>query len=90
MKLSRNRKKYSKLYKKNKKSKKSRRSKNRKDSGNIFGRKKEIPEKSNGKPGNRSKIIYIDSPKRERIQLSKSQYKLIQDWSRKELGKKKK
>jgi hypothetical protein len=59
----------------------------RRDYGNFFRRQKEYIEKSSGKPGEGSKIMYMDSPKGGRIRLSNAQYKLLQDWSNKELNK---
>ena len=75
-----------KKYKLSKSPKRRRRS--RKDYGNIFGKRKEIPEKFEDAS---SLIIYDNSDKtKERIKLSNAQYKLIQDWTKEELRRIKK
>ena len=83
MKRSRTKRKYSKSCKKSKKLRSRKRSRSRKDYGNIFGRRKEIPEKIE----DISSSFYIKSPKGKRIKLSNAQYKRIQDWSKRELNK---
>ena len=73
-----------KKYKLLKRSKKTCRRRSRKDYGNIFRRKKEIPEKFE----DASSIILFVKPSK-RIKLSNAQYKRIQDWTREQLRKKK-
>jgi len=83
MKRSRTKRKSCKKSKKRSCKLRSRKSRSRKDYGNIFGRRKEIPEKIE----DISSSFYIKSPKGKRIKLSNAQYKRIQDWSKRELNK---
>lgn len=66
-----------------KRSKKTYRRRSRKDYGNIFGRRNEIPEKFEDAS---SKVLFKKPSKR--LKLSNAQYKRIQDWAKKELEKK--